>query len=108
MLCVCCAGEIVSERDGSNSMNYADDSNNSTSEQSRRYQIRIKGELRTEWEEWFWGFTITQIENGDTEMSGYVRDQTELFGLLRKIRDLGLPLISLTRVESDEGRSDIE
>ncbi len=71
---------------------------NSAAGESKRYQIRIKGELRSEWEEWFWGFTITTMENGYTVLTGEVQDQAELFGLLHRIRDLGLPLLSLRQL----------
>ncbi len=63
------------------------------------YQIRIKGHLDPRWEEWFDGLTITLEEAGDTLLTGPVVDQAALHGLLRKVRDLGMPLISVTRVE---------
>ena len=69
--------------------------------ESPKYEIRIKGRLRPEWEEWFWGFTITEKANGDTVLSGEVQDQAELFGLLHKIRDLGLSLLSLRQLPID-------
>ena len=63
------------------------------------YQIRIEGHLDDQWTDWFSGMTITREENGDTLLTGPVADQAALFGLLKKIRDLGLPLVSLNRVE---------
>ena len=63
------------------------------------YQIRIKGHLGPQWTDWFEGMTITLEENGDTLLTGPVVDQAALHGLLRRVRDLGLPLISVTRVE---------
>ena len=63
------------------------------------YQIRIKGHLGPRWTDWFGGMTITLEDNGDTLLTGPVVDQAELHGLLRRVRDLGLPLISVTRVE---------
>ena len=63
------------------------------------YQIRIKGHLDRRWTEWFEGMTITLEENGDTLLTGPVVDQAALHGLLRKVRDLGMPLISAIRVE---------
>ena len=63
------------------------------------YQIRIKGHLDPRWTEWFGGLTITLEDNGDTLLTGPVVDQAALHGLLRKVRDLGMPLISVTRVE---------
>ncbi len=63
------------------------------------YQIRIKGHLGPRWTDWFEGLAITLEENGETLLTGPVVDQAALYGLLRKVRDLGLPLISVTRVE---------
>jgi hypothetical protein len=59
------------------------------------YQIRIKGYLGSQWTEWFGGLTITQEDNGDTFLTGMVVDQAALHGLLRKVRDLGMPLLSV-------------
>jgi len=59
------------------------------------YQIRIKGHLGSQWADWFEGMTIRLEENGDTLLTGPVIDQAALHGLLKKIRDLGLPLISV-------------
>ena len=63
------------------------------------YQIRIKGHLDRRWTEWFGGVTITLEEGGETLLTCPVVDQAALHGLLRKIRDLGMPLISATRVK---------
>jgi hypothetical protein len=63
------------------------------------YQIRVKGHLGPRWTEWFGDMTITLEDNGDTLLSGPVVDQAALHGLLRKVRDLGMPLISTIRVE---------
>jgi hypothetical protein len=63
------------------------------------YQIRIKGHLDPRWSEWFGGLTITLEDNGDTLLSGPVVDQAALHGLLRKVRDLGMQLISVTSIE---------
>ena len=65
------------------------------------YQIRIKGRLDQEWSDWFEGLTIAVDDNGDTLMSGPVADQAALHGLLKKVRDLGMPLLSITCVEND-------
>ncbi len=62
------------------------------------YQIRLKGHLGREWTDWFGGLTITLEENGDTLLTGPVIDQAALHGLLRKVRDLGMPLVSVNRV----------
>jgi len=63
------------------------------------YQIRIRGYLRPEWSEWFEGTTITHESNGDTILSGSVRDQAALHGLLARVRDLGLSLVSVNQAE---------
>jgi hypothetical protein len=64
------------------------------------YQIVVKGHLDSEWSDWFEGLTITLVDNGETILSGPVVDQTALHGVLIKIRDLGLPLLALTRIET--------
>jgi hypothetical protein len=66
------------------------------------YQIRIKGHLGQQWTEWFEELTITLEENGDTLLTGPVVDQAALHGLLKKVRDLGMPLLSVNRVESGQ------
>ena len=63
------------------------------------YEIRIKGHLDDRWADWFEGLTITLEDNGDTLLTGPVVDQAALHGLLRKVRDLGIPLLSVNRVE---------
>jgi hypothetical protein len=63
------------------------------------YTIRIKGHLAPRWSEWFAGMAITQTESGETLLSGPIADQAALHGLLAKIRDLNLALVSVTRVE---------
>jgi hypothetical protein len=62
------------------------------------YQIRIKGHLGPQWTDWFGGLSITLEDNGETLLTGPVVDQAALHGLLRKVRDLGMPLISALRV----------
>ena len=62
-----------------------------------QYQIRLKGHLDGRWADWFEGFAITLEEHGETLLTGSVADQAALHGLLRKVRDLGMPLISVTR-----------
>jgi hypothetical protein len=64
------------------------------------YQIRLKGHLGQQWAASFEGLTLTLEENGDTLLSGPVTDQAALYGLLRKVRDLGLPLLEVTRIKS--------
>ena len=65
------------------------------------YQIRIKGHLGSQWADWFGGLTITLEDNGDTLLTGSVVDQAALHGLLKKVRDLGMPLVSVIHVEPD-------
>ena len=66
------------------------------------YQIRIKGHLGREWTDWFGGLTITLEDNGDALLTGPVVDQAALHGLLKKVRDLGAPLVSVSQVQSTE------
>ena len=66
------------------------------------YEIRLKGHLDDRWAEWFEDLTITLEENGDSLLTGPVIDQAALHGLLKKMRDLGLSLISVNRVLVDE------
>jgi len=68
--------------------------------QRQRYEIRVKGHLDDRWAEWFEGLTITLEENGDTLLTGPVVDQAALHGLLKKVRDLGIPLLSVNLVQS--------
>ncbi len=63
------------------------------------YQIRIKGHLDRRWTDWFGGMAITLEDDGDTLLTSPVVDQAALHGLLRKVRDLGVPLISAVRVK---------
>ncbi|MBA3636591.1 MAG: hypothetical protein H0W57_09260 [Rubrobacteraceae bacterium] len=66
------------------------------------YQIRLQGHLGRNWTDWFGDVTITLEDNGETLLTGPVVDQAALYGLLRKVRDLGLPLISVTRAQTDQ------
>ena len=63
------------------------------------YAIRIKGHLDCRWAAWFEGLTISLEDNGDTLLTGSVVDQAALHGLLRRVRDLGLPLLAVLRVQ---------
>ena len=69
--------------------------------QPTAYQIRIKGHLGPEWTKWFGGLCITLGDNGDTLLTGPVIDQAALHGLLRTVRDLGTPLVSVRPVQED-------
>ncbi|MBV9670592.1 MAG: hypothetical protein JOZ43_06520 [Acidobacteriales bacterium] len=64
------------------------------------YQIRIKGHLGREWADWFGGLTVTLEANGETLLTGPVVDQAALYGVLRKVRDLGMPLLSVVCVRA--------
>jgi hypothetical protein len=73
------------------------------------YQIRIKGHLGAQWTDWFGGLTITLENNGDTLLTGPVIDQAALHGLLKKVRDLGMPLVSVSPVEPGQAdQSDVK
>jgi hypothetical protein len=63
------------------------------------YQIRIMGHLGREWTDWFEGLTITLEDNGETLLTGSIVDQAALYGLLRRMRDVGMPLLSVNRVK---------
>lgn len=65
------------------------------------YQIRIKGHLGRQWMEWFEGLVITLEEDGNTLLTGLVVDQAALHGILKKVRDLGMPLLSINSVGTD-------
>jgi hypothetical protein len=69
------------------------------------YQIRIKGHLGHQWTDWFEELTITLEDNGETLLTGPVVDQAALHGLLKKVRDLGLPLLSVNHIEPDKTES---
>ncbi len=63
------------------------------------YQIRVKGHLGPQWTAWFGGLAITLEENGDMLLTGPIVDQAALYGLLKKVRDLGMPLVSVNCIE---------
>jgi hypothetical protein len=63
------------------------------------YEIRLKGHLDDRWSDWFSGLTITLEDNGDTLLTGPVVDQAALHGLLKRARDLGMPLVSVVALK---------
>ena len=65
-------------------------------DESGYYEIRLKGHLEDRWSDWFGGLTITLEDNGNTLLTGPVVDQAALHGYLKKVRDLGMPLISVS------------
>jgi len=67
-----------------------------------RYEIRLKGHLDTRWADRFEGLTITLDDNGTTRLTGPLVDQAALHGVLKRVRDLGTPLLSVTRVAPDQ------
>jgi len=67
-----------------------------------QYEIRLKGHLDDKWADWFDGLTITREDNGETRLTGPVVDQAALHGVLRKVRDLGMPLLSVTHVSPSQ------
>jgi hypothetical protein len=67
--------------------------------QHQYYEIRLKGHLDDRWADWFEDLTITLEEDGDTLLTGPVIDQSALHGLLKKVRDLGMPLVSVSPLE---------
>ncbi len=76
----------------------SDKSNPIVQNQSPVYEIRIKGHVGSQWTDWFEGLTVTFEDDGDTLLTGPVVDQAALYGLLKKVRDLGLPLVSVNLV----------
>ena len=66
---------------------------------SKFYRIRVGGHLDSDWSEWFEGLRLTREANGETELSGPIVDEAALHGVLAKVRDLGLPLLAVNRVE---------
>ena len=74
---------------------------NKQNEKARIYQIRIEGQLDQQWTDWFEGLSITQEEDVTTVLTGPIVDQSALHGLLKKVRDLGMPLVSVNRIETD-------
>ena len=67
-----------------------------------RYEIRLQGHLHSRWAAWFDALSLTNEPDGTTLISGLVVDQAALHGLLQKVRDVGLPLVSVTSVDPDQ------
>ena len=82
-------------------------SNTSTGHQrdAGRYEIRVQGRLEARWAAWFDGMALTPESDGTTTIHGPVVDQAALHGLLRKLRDVGLPLISVTQIHAHQPHS---
>jgi len=74
---------------------------NRPTEKALYYEIRLKGHLERRWVKWFNGMKITLSENGTTILSGSLADQAALHGILRRVRDVGLPLLSVNSIEPD-------
>jgi hypothetical protein len=78
-------------------------------DESGLYEIRLKGHLNNRWADWFEGLTITLEDQGDTLLTGLVVDQAALHGLLKKVRDLGMPLVSVSPLEHGQAdQSDVK
>ena len=78
-------------------------------DESGLYEIRLKGHLNDRWADWFEGLTITLEDQGDTLLTGLVVDQAALHGLLKKVRDLGMPLVSVSPLEHGQAdQSDVK
>ena len=78
------------------------------SSQPTIYQIRVKSHLGSDWTDWFEGLAITLEEDGDTLLTGPVVDQAALHGLLKKVRDLGMSLVSVNQVQCKESHLEKE
>jgi hypothetical protein len=72
--------------------------------QAGSYEIRVKGHLAGRWAAWFDGLSFKHENDGTTVIQGAVADQAALHGLLQKVRDVGVPLVSVTRIEADRPR----
>jgi len=76
-----------------------------TTSNDQHYEIRLQGQLEARWESWFDGLAITLDQDGNTLLSGPLADQAALHGLLKKVRDLGLPLLSVNLVQINQTNS---
>jgi hypothetical protein len=75
------------------------------SREARHYELRIQGHLESRWAGWFEGMSLRHLDDGTTVIYGPVTDQAALHGLLQRVRDLGLPLVSVVRTADDEPQS---
>jgi hypothetical protein len=73
-----------------------------TAKPPERYEIRVRGVLESRWSAWFDGLEVTSDQAGQTTIAGPITDQAALHGLLAKVRDLGLPLLSVRRIDPDQ------
>jgi len=78
----------------------------STGQDSGRYAVRLAGHLHPRWATRFDGMSLTHLDDGTTVLEGDITDQAALHGVIRTVRDLGLPLVSLTRLDGSESRAD--
>lgn len=100
-MCAIISGHVlINKRTGKEMSNQPDSIPNP--DLANIYQIRVKGCLDSEWSHWFDNMTITPDEDGATLLSGPVVDDAALHGLLKKVRDLGMPLLSVTMVDPDQ------
>jgi len=74
---------------------------NNNHSQPKQYEIRLQGHIDAQWANWFEGFEITHTTDGETILTGAVIDEVALYGFLRNIRNLGIPLIALNRIKTN-------
>jgi hypothetical protein len=74
-------------------------------DQPRVYQISVEGHLHAQWADWFEGLSVTLQPDGTTLLNGPVIDQAALYGLLKKVRDLGMPLVAVNQIPSKQEKS---
>ena len=82
-------------------MSHRPDPTNEGDPATGRYEIRVQGRLDERWAAWFDGLSVRQSDDGTTQITGAIADQAALHGLLQRVRDLGLPLLSVERLEAD-------
>jgi len=82
-------------------MSHPDDPERGATRQPESYEIRLRGHLGPEWSQWFSGMRVILLDQGDTLLTGPVHDQAALHGLLARVRDLGIPLVSVRRLGAE-------